>query len=95
MAGFVETLGADAGVAEPLQMTVGVTDGERLWAARYASGSVANTLHYSADVESLRELYPESERFAHFGADSRVVVSEPLTRCRASGTRSPRERRSW
>ena len=79
MAGFVETLGADAGIAEPLQMTVGVTDGERLWAARYASGSVANTLHYSADVESLRELYPENERFAHFGADSRVVVSEPLT----------------
>ena len=79
MAGFVETLGADAGIAEPLQMTVGVTDGERLWAARYASGSVANTLHYSAGVESLRELYPENERFAHFGADSRVVVSEPLS----------------
>ena len=79
MAGFVESLGADAGIAEPLQMTVGVTDGERLWAARYASGPVANTLHYSADVESLRELYPENERFAHFGADSRVVVSEPLT----------------
>jgi glutamine amidotransferase len=78
MAGFVESLGAAAGVAEPLQMTVGVSDGERLWAARYASGPVVNTLYYSADVESLRELYPESERFAHFGADSRVVVSEPL-----------------
>ena len=44
MAGFVESLGAAAGIAEPLQMTVGVTDGERLWAARYASGPVANTL---------------------------------------------------
>src|SRR6185295_3703015 len=70
---------ADDPIADPLQMTVGVTDGERLWAARYASGSVANTLHYSAGVESLRELYPENERFAHFGADSRVVVSEPLS----------------
>jgi predicted glutamine amidotransferase len=78
MAGFVESLGAAAGIAEPLQMTVGVSDGERLWAARYASGPVVNTLYYSADVESLRELYPESERFAHFGADSRVVVSGPL-----------------
>ena len=78
MAGFVESLGSAAGIAEPLQMTVGVTDGERLWAARYASGPVVNTLYHSADVESLRELYPENERFAHFGADSRVVVSEPL-----------------
>ena len=78
MAGFVESLGAAAGVAEPLQMTVGVTDGERLWAARYASGPVVNTLYHSADVESIRELYPENERLAHFGADSRVVVSEPL-----------------
>src|SRR4029453_8774236 len=73
MAGFVESLGAASGVATPLQMTVGVTDGERLWAARYASGPVVNTLYHSADVGSLRELYPENERFAHFGPDSRVV----------------------
>jgi glutamine amidotransferase len=78
MAGFVESLGAAAGIAEPLQMTVGVTDGEGLWSARYASGPVVNTLYHSADVDSLRRLYPENERFAHFGADSRVVVSEPL-----------------
>jgi predicted glutamine amidotransferase len=79
MAGFIESLGAEAGIAEPLQMTVGVTDGERLWAARYASGPVVNTLYYSADVESLRELYPTNERLAHFTADARAVVSEPLT----------------
>jgi glutamine amidotransferase len=78
MAGFVESVAAAAGVADPLQMTVGVTDGERLYAVRYASGPEANTLHYSADVESLRLLYPASERFAHFSAASRVVVSEPL-----------------
>ena len=79
MAGFVEALGAAAGVAEPLQMTVGVSDGERLWAARYASGPVVNSLFYSADVDALRELYPERERLAHFGPGSRAVVSEPLT----------------
>jgi predicted glutamine amidotransferase len=78
MAGFVEALGAAAGVAEPLQMTVGVTDGERLYAARYASGQVVNSLYYSADMESLRQLYPVQERFAHFGAEARAVVSEPL-----------------
>jgi predicted glutamine amidotransferase len=79
MAGFVESLAADSGVAEPaLQMTVGVTDGERLYAARYASGPEVNTLYYSADVESLRQLYPAKERFAHFSAGARAVVSEPL-----------------
>ena len=78
MAGFVESLGAAAGIAEPLQMTIGITDGERLHAARYASGPEVNTLYYSADVESLRLLYPADERYAHFFADSRAVVSEPL-----------------
>src|SRR5436305_14890650 len=78
MAGFVEAVAATAGVPEPLQMTLGVTDGERLYAVRYASAGQANTLHYSADLESLRRLYPEEERLAHFSAESRVVVSEPL-----------------
>jgi predicted glutamine amidotransferase len=78
MAGFVESLAAAAGIAEPLQMTLGLTDGERLIAVRYASGPEVNTLFYSADVESLRLLYPAEERFAHFSAESRVVVSEPL-----------------
>jgi glutamine amidotransferase len=78
MAGFVESVAAAAGVEQPLQMTVGVTDGERLYAVRYASGPEVNTLFHSADVESLRLLYPEEKRFEHFSAESRVVVSEPL-----------------
>jgi len=78
MAGFIETVGAAAGVAEPLQMTVGLTDGTTLYAVRYASGPVVNSLYVSEDVESLRSLYPSSERFAHFSDDARVVVSEPL-----------------
>jgi predicted glutamine amidotransferase len=78
MAGFVEATCAAAGIAEPLQMTIGLTDGEALHAVRYASGSVVNTLFVSEDVESLRALYPERERFAHFSDEARVVVSEPL-----------------
>jgi predicted glutamine amidotransferase len=80
MAGFVESVAAAAGVSEPaLQMTIGVSDGERLYAARYASGHEANTLFVSEDPESVRMLYPDSERLMHFGDDARVVVSEPLT----------------
>jgi hypothetical protein len=37
-----------------------------------------NTLHISEDVDSVRQLYPEDERLAHFSGRARVVVSEPL-----------------
>ena len=63
MAGFVETTAAAAGVGESaLQMTLGVSDGVRLCAARYASGPEVNTLFVSEDPESVRMLYPERER---------------------------------
>ena len=78
MAGFVEATGRAVGIEEPLQMTVGLTDGERLYAVRYASGPVANTLFVSGDVDALRRLYPDDERFDHFSEEARAVVSEPL-----------------
>jgi predicted glutamine amidotransferase len=79
MAGFVEATAANAGVREPaLQMTVGVSDGARLYAARYASRGQVNTLFVSESAESVRMLYPETERLLHFGDDATVVVSEPL-----------------
>lgn len=78
MAGFVEAAGRRIGVEHPLQMTVGVTDGVRLYAARYASDTEANTLFVSSSVRDLRLLYPENERFQHFSDEARVVVSEPL-----------------
>jgi glutamine amidotransferase len=80
MARFVEATAAEAGITEPaLQMTVGLSDGELLYAVRYASGGVANSLFVSQDAASLRMLYPESERLAHFSDDACAVVSEPLT----------------
>ena len=80
MAGLVEAIAATADLDEPaLQMTVGVSDGARLYAVRYASGPEVNTLYVSEDPESVRMLYPDDERLEHFGDDARVVVSEPLT----------------
>jgi glutamine amidotransferase len=80
MAGFVEATAAAADLDEPaLQMTVGVSDGVRLYAARYSSGPEANTLFVAEDLHSVRMLYPDNERLEHFGDYARVVVSEPLT----------------
>jgi hypothetical protein len=60
-------------------MTVGVSDGIRLYAVRYARGPQVNTLFVSEDLQSVRMLYPDNEPLVHFGDDARVVVSEPLT----------------
>ena len=78
MAGFVEETGRRHGVAEPLQMTVAVSDGERLYAARYASGPVVNSLFVTADASAVRALHPGDERFERFSDEARAVVSEPL-----------------
>jgi predicted glutamine amidotransferase len=79
MAGFVEAIAAAADLGEPaLQMTVGISDGIRLYAARYASGPEVNTLFVNEDLQSIRMLYPDNEPL-HFGGDAPVVVSEPLT----------------
>jgi predicted glutamine amidotransferase len=79
MAGLVEETAAVAGVTDPaLQMTVGASDGARLYATRYSSGDEVNTLFVSEDAASVRMLYPENERLAQFSDNTRVVVSEPL-----------------
>jgi len=78
MAGLIEQIGAAHDIAEPLQMTIGLTDGEVLRAVRYSSGPQPNSLHVSEDLDSVRALYPESERLQHFPDGGRVVVSEPL-----------------
>jgi predicted glutamine amidotransferase len=78
MAGFVEASGRRHGVEEPLQMTIGASNGERLYAVRYASGPVENSLYVSNDASDVRLLYPKIERLQRLSDEARAVVSEPL-----------------
>jgi glutamine amidotransferase len=78
MAGFVEETGRRHGVEHPLQMTVGTSDGERLWAFRYSSEGASRTLFFSTAVTTLREMYPENPRLQNVSDETRIVVSEPL-----------------
>jgi glutamine amidotransferase len=78
MVGFVEATGRRHGIADPVQMTVAMTDGEKTWAFRYASAGTPRTLYFSTAVHSLRELYPENEVFRFLSDESRLIVSEPL-----------------
>ncbi|MFJ1729678.1 class II glutamine amidotransferase [Streptomyces sp. NPDC088254] len=78
MADFVERIGHDHGVEFPLQMTVAVTDGERLWAFRYSSQKASRSLFYSTRVDTLRALHPDVEFLREVSDETRLIVSEPL-----------------
>jgi len=57
MVAFVEERGREAGEEHPLQMTLGVSDGETLYAVRYSSEGDSRTLFYSTEMAQLRVLY--------------------------------------
>ncbi|KRD13137.1 MULTISPECIES: class II glutamine amidotransferase [unclassified Streptomyces] len=78
MAGLVERVGQAHGVEYPLQMTVAVTDGERLWAFRYSSQGASRSLFYSTRVETLRSLHPDMAFLREVSDETRLIVSEPL-----------------
>jgi len=76
--GFIEATGRRHGVEHPIQMTVATSNGESIWAFRYASAGQARSLFFSTEVETLRMLYPDDARLQDLGEESRLVVSEPL-----------------
>lgn len=76
--GLVEATAESHGIKNPVQMTVGIADGERFWAIRYASGQEPRTLFVSEDVDAVRRLHPENARLREMTEGDRIVVSEPL-----------------
>jgi predicted glutamine amidotransferase len=76
--GFIEARAAERGIENPLQMTMGISDGERLWAVHYSSAHQSRTLFISRDVDAVRRLHPENERLQQLGEGTRLVVSEPI-----------------
>ena len=77
--GFIEATGRKHGIENPVQMTLGFSDGERLYAVRYSTEGRSRTLYISEDVESVRALHPDNERFQQMTPEDRVVVSEPVS----------------
>ena len=87
--GFVESTAEKKGVDHPVQMTTGISNGERLWAIRYSSMHDSRSLFVSEDVEALRKLHPENERLQGLDAEDRVIVSEPLSDLPGAWTEVP------
>ncbi len=76
MAGFIEQVGRRCGVDESLWMTVAVTDGTTIYAARYASDGNAPTLYHSPAVEEVYRINPAIA--GRLGSAARAIVSEPI-----------------
>ena len=68
--GLAEDALRSHGIAPELQASVGLSDGESLWAVRYSSEGRSRTLFASADADSLRRL-PSRERTASAPAGRR------------------------
>lgn len=77
--GAIEAEAERHGVAGAVQASFGVSDGTRLWAVRYATEGPARSLFASADVETIRRLYPTNARLQRLRGDDRLIVSEPFS----------------
>jgi predicted glutamine amidotransferase len=74
--GLVEATGRAHGIEHPVQMTIGISNGERLWAVRYSTEGRSRTLFISQEASALRAL--GHERLERLGDEDRAIVSEPL-----------------
>ncbi len=77
--GLVEDTARRRGATPMVQATFGVSDGDALWAVRYASTGRPRSLFASADVEAVRRLYPDDARLRRLQPDDRLIVSEPFS----------------
>jgi predicted glutamine amidotransferase len=76
---IIEETGRRRGVPPLVQGTFGVSDGETLWAVRYATEGPARSLFASVDVAAIQRLHPDNPRLKRLGADDRLIVSEPVS----------------
>jgi predicted glutamine amidotransferase len=76
--GLVEAAARRHGVEHPMQMSVAVTDGARMWGFRYSSEGSSRSLFVTTDVPTLRRLYPTLAVLDRLSDDAHLIVSEPL-----------------
>jgi predicted glutamine amidotransferase len=76
--GYVERTAQAQGVQHPVRMTVGASDGQRVWAFRYASEGRPASLFHSVDVATLRLQFPDNRILHELSDDSRLILSEPF-----------------
>jgi len=81
----VQELMDAAGVEEPLTLTAAATDGEAIYAIRYASNNKPPTLYYGCSV-SLTDTFGKE---LNTGDNATLILSEPLSQSQASWNEVP------
>ena len=76
--GFVEAIAERDAVGSAVQASIGVSDGESVWAVRYCTRGPAPPLFASADVQAARMLYPDRPFVQLLSDDDHIVASQPL-----------------
>ena len=76
MVGIIEDVAGKHGIQNPLQMTLGISDGRRIYAFRYSSEGKSRTLFHSRSKEAIQELHPD---VGELPDELRIVVSEPFS----------------
>jgi glutamine amidotransferase len=76
--GLVEATARSHGIDNAVQASIGISDGERLWAFRYSTEGRSRTLFVSSDARDIRRLQPDNARLQRLLDEDRVVVSEPF-----------------
>jgi glutamine amidotransferase len=77
--GLVEATARTHDIQNAVQASIGITDGERLWAIRYSTEGRSRTLFHSAEPDTVRALYGDDPRLGRVREEDRLVVSEPFS----------------
>lgn len=77
--GEIEQAARRHGVERAVQASIGVSDGERLWAVRYSTEGDSRTLFASANARALKQVHPDYPGLELLRDEDRLVVSEPFT----------------
>ena len=75
--GTVEEVARGHGLEPAIQASIGVSDGESLWAVRYATAATPRSLFVSADAATIKAMRPADERIQQLRDEDRLIVSEP------------------
>lgn len=76
MVEVVEETAKENGIDAAVWMTLGISDGQRLWGFRYGSDGRCPTLYISPSIEELMAVNPEID--GRFGDFAVCLVSEPM-----------------
>jgi glutamine amidotransferase len=77
--GFVEHVAERDGIANAVQASMGVSDGESLWAVRYSTERDSRTLFASTNARSLRMICPNHPDVQRLCDKDHLIVSEPIS----------------